>query len=74
VFASEIDDLGGCQGNMAQALTQYRHPVASSEALDVCYRVMCPTLYRRIRMAVKIASNLPLFFVIVDLIVGRNLR
>jgi hypothetical protein len=48
--------------------------VASSEALVVSYWVMGPAGYRRIRMAVKIASNLPLFFVVVDFIVGHNLR
>ena len=52
-------DHGGRQGNTAQALAQWRHPVASSVALDVLHWVMCPALYRRIRMAIKIASNLP---------------
>jgi hypothetical protein len=47
--------------------------VASSEALDVCYRAMCHALYRCIRLAIKNASDLPLFFVVVDLIVGHNL-
>jgi hypothetical protein len=31
--------------------------VAPSEALDVLYRAMRPASYRRIRMAIKIASN-----------------
>ena len=37
----EIDDLGGRQGNTAQAraLVQWQHPVASSLALDVPHRV-----------------------------------
>jgi hypothetical protein len=48
--------------------------VASSEALDVRYQAMRHALYRCIRMAIKIASNLPLFFVVVDFIVGHNLR
>jgi hypothetical protein len=46
--------------------------VASSEALDVRYRAMHHTLYGRIRMAIKTASNLPLYFVVVDFIVGHN--
>jgi hypothetical protein len=46
--------------------------VASSEALDVRYRVMRHALYCRIRMAIKIAINLPAFFVVVDFIVGHN--
>jgi hypothetical protein len=48
--------------------------VASSEALDVRYRAMHHASYRRICMAIEIASNLPLFFVVVDFIVGHNLR
>ena len=37
----EIDDLGGRQGDTAQAraLVQWQHPVASSLALDVPHRV-----------------------------------
>jgi hypothetical protein len=53
---------------MAQALARWRHPVASSEALDVLYCVMRPTSYRCIAMAIEIASEL-LFYVIVDFIV-----
>jgi hypothetical protein len=48
--------------------------VAFTEALDVRYWVMHHALYRRIRMAIVIASNLPLFFVVIDFIVGHNLR
>jgi hypothetical protein len=48
--------------------------VASSEALDVHDRAMRHASYRRIRMTIEIASNLPLFLVVVDLIVGPNLR
>jgi hypothetical protein len=48
--------------------------VASSEVLDVHYQAMRHTLYRRIRMAIEIASKLPSFFVVVDFIVGHNLR
>jgi hypothetical protein len=74
VFASKIDDLGGHRGNTAWALAQQRHPVASSEALDVRYQAMLHALYRCICMAIKIASNLPLFFVVVNFIVDHNLR
>jgi hypothetical protein len=42
---------------LAQALAQWRHPVASSEALDVLYRAMRPASYRRIAMAIDIASD-----------------
>jgi hypothetical protein len=48
--------------------------MVSTEALDVRYRAMCHASYRRIRMAIKIARNLPLFFVVVDFIVRHNLR
>ena len=54
--------VGGIQG------------VALSEALDVLHRAMCPTLYCRIRMAIKIASDLPAFFVVIDFVVADNLR
>jgi hypothetical protein len=50
-------DHGGRRGNMAQALAQWQHPVASSEALDVLHWVMCSASHRRNRMANKIASN-----------------
>jgi hypothetical protein len=48
--------------------------VASSEALDVHYWVMHHALYHRIHMAIKIASNLPAFSVVVDLIFGHSLN
>ncbi len=51
-----------------QALDQWWHPVVSSEALDVLHWVMCPASYRRICMAIKIASDLPAIFVVVDLL------
>jgi hypothetical protein len=38
----------------------------------VLHRMMHPALYRRIRMAIKIASVLPAFFVIVNFIAGHN--
>jgi hypothetical protein len=54
-------DHGGRWGNTAQALAQWRHPVASSEALDVLYRVMRPASYCCIAMAIIIANDLPSF-------------
>ena len=62
----EIIHHGGRRGNMAQALAQWRLPVASLEALDVLYRAMCPALYPRVCMAIEIASDSPTFFVVVD--------
>jgi hypothetical protein len=62
----EFFDHGGRWGNTTQALTQWRHPVASSEALDMLHRAMCPVSYHYIAMAIEITINLPAFFVAVD--------
>ena len=52
-----------------RALIQWRHPVASSEALNVLYRAMRAASYRRIAiMAIEIASDSPEFFVLTDLL------
>jgi hypothetical protein len=50
-----------------RALDRWRHPVASSEALDVLHWDMRPALYPCIAMAIEIAIDLPAFFVAVDL-------
>ena len=44
-----------------QALAQWRHPVASSEALDLLHWAMRPALHRRIRMVIAIVIDLPAF-------------
>ena len=67
VFNKFIDH-GGCRGDTVQALAQWQHPVAPSEALEVLYQAMRPVLYYRIRMAIEIASNMPAFFVVTDLL------
>jgi hypothetical protein len=54
-------DHGGRRGDTAEALSQWRHSVASSEALDVLYQAMRPTSYRCIAMEIEIASDLPSF-------------
>jgi hypothetical protein len=72
VFAAKINNLGGRRSNVLQALARWQHPVASSKAWDVLHWGMRPALYCRISIAIKIASNLPAFFVVVDLIVGHN--
>jgi hypothetical protein len=59
-------DHGGRQDNTAQALDQYRHPVALSEALDMLHQAMRPASYNDIRMAIEIDRDLPTFFVVVD--------
>ncbi len=57
---------GGRRGDTAQALAQWQHPVAPSEALDVLYRVMRPTSYPCIAMAIETASDLPTFYIVAD--------
>jgi hypothetical protein len=65
----EFVDRGGRQGNRAQTLNQWRHPVASSEALDVLHRAMRPALYRRIRKKIEITRDLPAFFCLLFVVV-----
>jgi hypothetical protein len=62
----EIVNHGGRRGNLAQALARWRHPVASSEALDVLHRAMRLASYCCIAMAIEIASDSSAFFVVVD--------
>jgi hypothetical protein len=42
-------------------LAQWQHPVASSEALDLLHWAMCAVTYRRIAMAIKMATFLGVF-------------
>ena len=64
VFHQNLDNVGR-QGNTAQTLAQWRHPVASSEALDVLYWAMCPTLHYQKPMVIKIS---PHFFALLILL------
>jgi hypothetical protein len=61
-------DHGGCWGDMVQALAQWRHTVASSEALDMLNWAMRPASYRCIAMTIEIAIDLPAFSFAVDLL------
>jgi hypothetical protein len=73
IFVSfEIVHHGGCQGDTAGALARWRHLVVLHEATDALHWAMHPALYRRIHMAIKIASNLPAFCVVFDFVVGHN--
>jgi hypothetical protein len=65
---------GGHWGNTAQALAQWQHPVASSEAWDVLHWAMRLASYRHIRLVIKITRTFPAFFVIIDSILTNNLR
>jgi len=62
----EFVDHGGHRGDTAQALNRWRHPVASSEALDVLHWEMRPASYHCIAMAIEIAIDSPAFFVTVN--------
>jgi hypothetical protein len=54
----------------ATILARWRHLVASNKALNLFYRAMCAVLYRRTAMAIKMASLLGTFFVIVSFAVA----
>jgi hypothetical protein len=75
VCFNEFVDHGGRRGDTA--LTLARYPMAaysgSQCSLDVLHWAMHPPLYRRIRMGIKIASNLPAFFVVVDLLLPTTI-
>jgi hypothetical protein len=42
-------------------LARWRRPVASSEALNLLHQAMCAVTYRRIAMAIKMATFLGVF-------------
>jgi hypothetical protein len=46
----------------ATILAQWRHPVASSEALDLLHWAICVVLYRRTSAAIEMASKTDPFF------------
>jgi len=66
-------DHDGRRGDRAQAFTRWRHPVASSEALDVLHRVMRPASYRCIAMAIEIVVDLPALFVSAILLLATTI-
>jgi hypothetical protein len=72
VFNKFVDN-DGRRGNTAQALAQWQHPVASSEALDVLHWSMRPALHPRIRTVIEVASDLPAFFVVANYLFAHNL-
>ncbi len=63
---------GSCQSNTMQTLVQWRHPVASSEALVVIHWAMRPALHRPISMVIKIVSNFPASFCIINFVFSHN--
>jgi hypothetical protein len=68
----KIVNHGGRQGNTACALAQWRHLVASHEALDVLHWAMRITRYPHGGMVIKIVVDLATFFVIVDSMFAHN--
>jgi hypothetical protein len=46
---------------LAAILARWRHPVASNEALDLLHQAMCAVTYRRITMAIKMATTVGVF-------------
>jgi hypothetical protein len=57
-----------------QILTRWRHPVASSEALDPLHRKMYSALHRRIIAAIKTSCNGGVLFCIVNININHNSR
>jgi hypothetical protein len=74
MFSAKIVNHGGHYSDAMQSLAQWRHPVASSdsEARDVLHRAVRPASYRRIPMAIEIASDLPAFFVVLNFVFAHN--
>jgi hypothetical protein len=60
----EFVNHGGRRSNTAQTLARWRHPLASSEALNVLHRAMRLALYRCIAMAIEIIVDLPAFLLL----------
>jgi hypothetical protein len=50
---------------LAAILAQWQHPVASTKALALFYWAMRAVLYRRTTVAIKMASKVGQFFIIV---------
>jgi hypothetical protein len=70
----EIVHHGGHWGDTVQALARWRHPVASSEALDVLHWVMHLASCLCIAMAIEIARDSSAFFVAVNLLFATTIR
>jgi len=51
-----------------QVLAQWCHPVVSSEDLDLLHQAMCAKTYQRIAMAIKMVSEVGVFFIVVRVV------
>jgi hypothetical protein len=70
---NQFFDHDSRRGNTAWALAQWQHPVAYSETLNVLHWAMHPASHRRIRMAIKVTSDLPAFFVFANNLFAHKL-
>jgi hypothetical protein len=70
-FSFKIVDHGGCWGNTAWALAQWRHLVAPPEATDALHQAMrhCTAVSA---WPSKIASICHVFLVAIDFVLGHN--
>ncbi len=50
---------------VSDVLAQWRCPGACTKALELLYQVMCAVLYQHTSAAIKMASKVGLFFVVV---------
>jgi len=65
VFCNKFVYHGGHWGNVAQALAQWQHLVASHEATNALHWEMCIAPYHPGGMAIEIVVDIHAFFVIV---------
>jgi hypothetical protein len=65
-------DHGVRRGNVARALAQWRHLVASHEATNTLHRVMPIAPYCPGSMAIEIFIDLPAFFDMIDSMFAHN--
>ena len=72
IFYTKIDDYGILWGGTGRILAQWRHPVASDEALDVLYRAMHLASYRLIDMAINLVRKVGTFFSVVNFLSSIN--
>ena len=64
-FCLFVWDPGGCWGDTERIFNRLRCPVASIEALSAAHWLMSSVMYRRIALAIEMASKLDAFVLIV---------
>ncbi len=73
VYFNKFVNPVGRRGKLAQALAQWRHTVASSEARDVLHCAMHPAVHHHICMVFEIASVSHVLFVLIDLLLATTI-